>query len=302
MKQVLFLVGIMMMVFLCSCGGPNPGVEMVTVEGGTFMMGTTDGPNAQRPVHGVRLDTFLISKCEVTQGLWFDVMKERPSRYQGKNVTPNTDENKLPVEMVNWYEAVTFCNKLSKKEGFKPVYTINTKTEDSDNQHPLDRVKWVVSADWDANGYRLPTEAEWEYAARGGKYSKGYEFAGGNYADLVNIACYDKNSDAYTFEVGSKKPNELGIYDMTGNVFEWCWDKYDKSYYSASANHNPHGPEAGIYKNRVIRGGGWGTIIDGKVAFRTRSKNVSPGARYDWVGFRLVRNYDAELEHKMAAK
>lgn len=202
------------------------GNEMVFVEGGTFMMGSNDGESYVKPVHKVTLSSFMIGKYEVTQELWVSVMEINPSEFRG---------GRKPVETVNWYDVVEFCNKLSEKEGLQKAYTGS-----KDN----------ITCDFNSNGYRLPTEAEWEYAARGGKKSKGYEYSGSNDIDAVAWYGYFPSGGS-TYDVGAKLPNELGIYDMSGNVSEWCWDWWGP--YTSESQTNPRGATSG--SNRVIRGG-----------------------------------------------
>lgn len=199
----------------------------VKVEGGTFMMGSNDGGSDEQPVHQVSVSSFYIGKYEVTQKEWLEVMGSNPSNFKGDD---------LPVEQVSWYDAVDYCNKRSVKEGFTPCYSGSGTS---------------ISCNWNANGYRLPTEAEWEFAARGGTKSKGYTYSGSN--DIGSVAWYDNNSGRNTHSVGRKSPNELGIYDMSGNVWEWCWDWYGT--YSGTSQNNPTGSTSGSC--RVLRGGSW---------------------------------------------
>lgn len=191
-------------------------------------------------VEGGSLDTFYIGKYPVTQYQWQKITGTNPSYFRGDN---------FPVERVSWYDAVQFCNALSKSEGFDPCYEINGYD-----------VKLITSA----AGYRLPTEAEWEYAARGGALSKKYQYAGSDYLEAVGW--YDGNSEKKTHEVGEKTPNELNLYDMSGNVWEWCWDC--------------------IGSARVYRGGSWGSSAGGcAVSYR---HDFAPGSAYNNLGFRLV--------------
>ena len=231
--------------------------KMIYVEGGTFQMGSTNGGSSEQPIHTVTVSSFFIGKYEVTQKEWQEVMGYNPSYSEGDN---------RPVEKVSWYDAVEFCNKLSEKEGLTPAYTINGNN---------------VSCNWTANGYRLPTEAEWEYAARGGNKSRNYKYSGSDNID--DVAWYDANSDGRSHDVGTIAPNELGIYDMSGNVWEWCWDWYGS--YSSSPSSNPRGPNSG--SSRVDRGGSW-SYYDGscRVAYRNYR---SPGDSLIVLGLRLVR-------------
>ena len=222
----------------------NVEIEMVFVEGGTFMMGCTaeqgnDCHNDERPVHQVTVNSFRIGKYEVTQGQWKAIMGNNPSYFsKGDN---------YPAENVSWEDAQEFIRQLNIKTG---------------------------------RNYRLPTEAEWEYAARGGNKSRGFKYSGSN--SVNDVAWNANNSDDSTHPVGTKLPNELGIYDMSGNVWEWCYDW--SSSYSASAQRNPTGTSSGSY--RVLRGGCWRAVVsDCRVAFRY---DINPTDRYYSLGFRLV--------------
>ncbi len=236
-------------------------LETVYVEGGSFQMGSTDSDanSDESPVHEVTVSSFSIAKTEVTQGHWKTVMgdENNPSKWKGDD---------LPVESVTWYEAVAYCNALSAKEGLEKVYTINGTT---------------VTADFDKNGWRLPTEAEWEYASRGGKESNGYKYSG---SDTVGDVGWNRdNSGLRTHSVGEKVANELGLYDMSGNVWEWCWDWYGD--YSSGSQTDPRGPSSGPF--RLLRGGSW----DGNArVLRSANRDGDlPGSSLDHVGFRPVR-------------
>jgi formylglycine-generating enzyme required for sulfatase activity len=236
------------------------GPEWVRVEGGTFQMGDGfgDGIPDEKPVHSVTLVSFYVSKYEVTQGLYKSVIGNNPSRLTG-------DDN-LPVEMVSWYDAIKFCNALSLRDGFPPCYAI----------HGTD-----VTCNFNVIGYRLPTEAEWEYAARGGSLSQGYKYSGSNTAG--DVSWNGDNSGFLTHPVGTKAPNELGIYDMSGNVFEWCWDWYGK--YESEAQINPLGPSGRLF--RVNRGGSMLFKVQG-VSVASRS-NCDPAERSKILGCRLFK-------------
>ncbi len=231
--------------------------NMIFVEGGSFQMGSADGSDNQKPVHEVRVSSFWIGKYQITQKEWVEVMGSNPAKWKG---------DLLPVESVSWYDAVEYCNKRSIREGLTPCYSGS-----GDN----------ITCNWNANGYRLPTEAEWEYAARGGIKSRGFKYSGSNNID--EVAWYDGNSGWRTHEVGGKKPNELGIYDMSGNVWEWCWD-IDGSYPSG-AQSNPHGATSGTY--RVVRGGSWFNFAYYcTVSYRNYSYATYS---FSYLGFRVCR-------------
>jgi len=231
----------------------------VRVEGGTFQMGGTMY-DEEKPIHTVTVKSFNIGIYEVTKKEWQEIMGNNPSNFMGED---------LPVDNVNWYGAVEYCNKRSIKEGLTPAYR---GSGDS------------TICDWNANGYRLPTEAEWEYAARGGNGSPGnYTYSGSNNADTV--AWYSDNSGKSTKPVGTKTANKLGLYDMSGNVWEWCWDWYGN--YPSGSQTDPRGPGSGT--ERVLRGGSWDDS-----ASLVRSSNRSRFYPSYWLkgsyGFRLVRN------------
>ena len=235
-----------------------PDMDMVYVEGGTFMMGATaeqgnDADGDEKPAHRVSLDSYYIGKYPVTQRLWVAVMGNNPSYFKG---------DKLPVECVSWNKVQDFLKKLNAMTG---------------------------------KSFRLPTEAEWEFAARGGNKSQGYKYSGSNNID--DVAWYEGNSlikkhkwfsnlldSRQAHPVGTKRPNELGIYDMSGNVYEWCQDWYDSKYYENSPQHNPQGAISG--SSRVHRGGSWyGYARNCRVSNRFCN---SPDTHYYNLGFRLV--------------
>ncbi len=258
--------------------------DMVPVEGGVFDMGDTfgDGDDDEKPVHKVTLSSFEIGKTEVTQSQWVSVMGSNPASFRGDS---------LPIGSVNWYDVVEFCNKLSSLSGLSPCYTIDKTRKDPNNTSSSDDVKWLVSCDFSANGYRLPTEAEWEYACRGGKQSAGYKYSGSN--NVHEVAWYSGNSDSKTHPVGQKKANELSIYDMSGNIYEWCWDWYSSDFYSNSPLRNPQGPSSG--SSRVQRGGSWGgsgvswrDFGEGSVRCALRIHYYADGRDISF-GFRLCR-------------
>ncbi|HQO09088.1 MAG TPA: SUMF1/EgtB/PvdO family nonheme iron enzyme [Clostridiales bacterium] len=237
--------------------------EMVFVEGGTFQMGSTSGDQDEKPVHNVTLSDFYIGKTEVTQAQYQAVIGENPCCFKDDN---------LPIVNVSWYDAVNFCNRLSEMEGLDICYSEND---------------FKITCNFKAKGYRLPTEAEWEYAARGGNNSKGYKYSGSNNADDV-ASEYGSNP----YSVAAKQPNEIGIYDMSGNVWEWCFDWY-RSYMNSPSN-NPTGPSSGyniicsgIWDHfvgfcRVLRGGDWKYRCVDRYYY-------PPWRRINRVGFRVAR-------------
>ena len=268
-------------------GPEKPLIEMLSIPGGTFRMGSTreTGLLNEIPAHQVTLHDFLLGQYEVTQGQYFEITGQRPSSCRTNPELRGPEGWKsLPVEMVNWYEALIFCNKLSIKENLKPVYRINNSTHPNDwGEVPTDdtTAAWHVVMVHGANGYRLPTESEWEYAARGGVNTTN-RFAGSNDPDPV--AWFYENSGTMSHQIGQKAPNELDLYDMSGNVMEWCWDW--QGAYTAAAKENPHGPSSGLYK--VIRGGGWSyAIAYCNVAHR---HNNLPYYRGVNLGFRVARS------------
>jgi formylglycine-generating enzyme required for sulfatase activity len=236
--------------------------EMIFVEGGTFIMGCTseqsDCSNSEKPTHSVTLSDFYMGKFTVTQKLWQAVMGTNVQQQRdlaGTNWPLKGEGDDFPMYYINYNECEEFCSKLNRLLA---------------NQLP------------EGYKFRLPTEAQWEYAARGGKKSKDYKFSGSDYID--EVAWYDGNSGSKTHEVGGKDKNELDIYDMSGNVWEWCQDWYGETYYSSSPSSNPKGPSSGSY--RVLRGGGWSSSAQGcRVTYRDGN---APSNRYSSYGFRLV--------------
>ncbi|MBE5039055.1 flavodoxin [Ructibacterium gallinarum] len=249
--------------------------NMLLISGGTFNMGS-DPSEAERvsdeKEHTVSVDSFYLAKTELTQKEYQEIMGSNPSENVGEN---------LPVENITWYDAICFCNALSEKYGLDPVYTIDGQT---------------VSWDKSANGYRLPTEAEWEYACRANTQTP---FSFGDYVYDEDANCYNAygyNNDASgswvngylgkTVDVDSYNANHFGLYNMHGNVAEWVWDWYGE--YDTNAAENPTGPESGSYK--VARGGGWNDFPK-HIRSAYRSAYPADVPLYS-IGMRVARNAD----------
>jgi formylglycine-generating enzyme required for sulfatase activity len=257
---------------------------LVLIQGGAFKNTTSNFYGKH-----VTVSSFYIGRYDVTQKEWVAVMGSNPSKFKGEN---------MPVETVSWYDCVEYCNKRSVKEGLSPYYNIDRDKQDPSNFVDVDTMKWTVTTNPGANGYRLPTEAEWEYAAGGGQASKSYTYSGGN--DVDAVAWYWKNSgDKYLSglwlwpviqqnndrakPLGLKKPNELGLYDMSGNVREWCWDWFGDLPTNVK---DPQGGSSG--SGRVWKGGGW-LGADFCCASSFRAGFAANGLGPDQ-GFRLCRN------------
>jgi formylglycine-generating enzyme required for sulfatase activity len=307
-------------------------IEMVSIPAGTFMMGSPASEpdrGSNETQHTVILSGFSMSKYLVTQAQWKAItgktIEQLEREFNSPFSSPLGDHGRgpnHPVFIVSWYDVIVFCNKLSIKEGLNPVYSIGGKTNPADwgvvpfydmEKHEIigDSAAWdAVVMDKSKNGYRLPTEAEWEYACRGDYPNKATEtntkpFGIGDGTKIVSgMASFDDRSPYdlarggeyedenaernKTTEVGSYTANNYGLYDMHGNVWEWCWDWYGS--YSGGSQTDPTGAVSG--SNRVIRGGSWasnGHYL--RSASRLSYTPYHPGFRYyDTGGFRLVRS------------
>lgn len=285
-------------VLINKCFAEGPIVDMVRVEGGTFQMGDSiyrkelimDGCNIEKyekNVHPVTLNNFYIGKYEVTILEWRQLMDIKPSNLKYFR------EDSRPIYGISWYDAITFCNKLSNWHCLDEYYIIDSTKIDPFNKSTTDTIRWKVDINIEANGYRLPTEAEWEYAARGGINSVETIYAGSDSAD--EVAQFSKVD---LEPVGKKKANELGIYDMSGNIAEWCYDWWDADY-PKSEVINPLGPSVGSH--RVYRGGAWGigssTVLCQmgpesdlrNITVFTRAHHPQENRPFT-IGFRIARN------------
>jgi formylglycine-generating enzyme required for sulfatase activity len=292
------------LVLVCSCGKPGAekpgqagsgaasssatrrevltpsGVEMVFLPGGEFMMGTSQGNADEGPARKVKISSFLMDKFPVTHEMFRKAQLPDPSHWQ--------DNPKGPVERVRWRDAKLYCDERSILEGLKPCY--NEKT-----------MEW--DCDYSANGYRLPTEAEWEYACRAGTDGP-YDFGAAD--KLPQYAWFADNADRRTHPVGQKKPNLWGLHDMYGNVSEWCEDVYGAAYYQTGAAVDPRGPPSpGKDVKRVLRGGSWNASAEMcRATFRQGQRTGDTDACFftDFCGFRCVRRVTAEELRSLEAK
>jgi len=238
------------------------GIEMVKIPGGFFDMGSKSGSPDESPVHRVWVSSFWMDRFEVVQEQFKKYQLPDPSHFKNP---------KHPLEQINWTDATLYCNDRSLAEGLEPCY---------------DEETWECN--FEANGYRLPTEAEWEYASRAGTGTK-FSF-GNDVRKLKTYAWFVENSSGKTHPVGQKKPNPWGLYDMHGNVSEWCNDFYSENYYKDSPEKNPKGPTKG--EERVLRGGAWNSSAGScRSSYRTSDPSIDDTClASDAIGFRCVRN------------
>lgn len=259
--------------------------DMVTVAGGTFEMGCKEGRDGDclenKTLHTVNLSTFQIARTETTvwqYNLYCEASKQ-DNIQRTKESWGLVGDN--PVVNINWYDALGYANWLSGQRGRQAVYTIDKTKKDTNNVSSYDDLKLLITVDSMANGYRLPTEAEWEYAARGGQKSKGYPYSGSGSID--SVAWYNDNAQGRTQSVRQKKANELGVKHMSGNVWEWCWDWYGD--YDSEITQDPKGSDSGSY--RVLRGGSW--LLNAAFARVADRSYDFLGYRNGNSGFRLAR-------------
>lgn len=258
---------------------------LVFVEGSVI---STPIENSEIFVEGrtVVINDFYISDHEVTQYEYFSVMGRNPS-YFSRNPAVNELQENRPVECVSWYDAIVYCNKKSIQEKLKPCYSMNgsVNPEDWGIIPSLFSEEWnKIDCDFSANGYRLPTEVEWEYVARGGEKfigdgSRQYTYSGSDTID--NVAWYEENSNGITHEVKKKDSNQLDIYDMSGNVSEWCWDLF--------SNYSEGSDSVEVFKtSRVSRNGNWGQSAFNNTVYSRGNDN--PAYRSNGLGFRVVQS------------
>ncbi|MBW6516624.1 MAG: chitobiase/beta-hexosaminidase C-terminal domain-containing protein [Candidatus Cloacimonetes bacterium] len=254
--------------------------EMVLIQGGDFNPASS---------YSVTLSPFYIGKYEITQAEYETVMNSNPSFH--------VNNANRPVEQISWFDAIEYCNRLSLQEGLTPVYKFGDHGIDPDNWpsnwKAVDTNHDLVNANWLANGYRLPTEMEWMFAAMGGNNSRGYSYSGSN--NIEEVAWYRENAgaglpggntnpDYGTKQVGLKNPNELGLYDMSGNVYEWVWDRYGE--YPTGYRTNPTGRSSGDFRVRL--GGSWAAYEEA-CSVEVRRRNLPTYSFFSY-GFRVARN------------
>ena len=270
--------------------------DMVYIPAGSFSMGDSfgEGMSGESPVHSVYISGFYMGKTEVTKAQWDEVYNWAVTHGYSFDNAGSGKASSHPVQMVSWYDTVKWCNARSEKDGKTPCYTVGGNVYRAGQSAP--------DCNWSAGGYRLPTEAEWEKAARGGLSGKRFPWgdtithSNANYCSDTSYSydtsstrgfhpLYDTTPAVSTSPVGSFLLNGYGLYDMAGNVWEWCWDCYDSTYYASSPSSDPHGASTGL--DRVQRGGSW---FYSACSCRVNDRcGISPFVGFFCVGFRVVR-------------
>lgn len=265
MSQILLLLISGLFLAILDPGSPvAEGPMMVSVAGGTFFMGdeTDWAEDDERPAHIVTLPDFEIGKYEITRKEFREFCKDT-----GRQPAFPEGGDSLPATGVQWQDAIEFCNWLSRQRHFTPAYRMGS----------------TISHVPGANGFRLPTEAEWEFAARGGTKTEDCLYAGSDFP--AEVGWFTGNSGKEVHPMGSLKPNEIGLYDMTGNVWEWCGDFYDQNYYADSPKNSPQGPKSGLY--HVLRGGNCESLAD---YCRNTNRYYQQEISTAPIGFRVARS------------
>ena len=279
-------------IMITACQSRSLSMNFAYLQAGRFWMGSNTKEKDRRDdesQHAVRITRpFLIAALEVTQDEYDVVMNARPSWFsptgEGRNKVAKFKTGSFPVDSVTWFDAIAFCNRLSQRDGLAPYYSV-AEVRREGKSIVAARVKIVGEL-----GYRLPTETEWEYACRAGTttpYHFGKGRGGGNFQYMSSIG-YGRSSHKLgrPTRVASYKPNAWGLFDMHGNVAEWCWDWYDKSYYAKSPATDPGGPSGGDH--RVLRGGSF-LVKQSSCRSATRFWSV-PGEGTYYIGFRIARH------------
>ena len=242
------------------------GIEMVLVPAGKFLMGDAKGEEDERPPREVEVSAFLMDRTEVTQRRFEEAAGYNPAKRERKDDAG---------DQVRWTEAIDYCDKRSEREGLQPCYDLKTG-----------------ACRFEANGYRLPTEAEWEYACRAGTTTR--FFVGDDPAGLDTYGWFDKNASKDSRPAGAKKPNPWGLYDRAGSLLEWCNDRYAPDAYAGGPARDPTGPTAG--KDRVLRGGCWRMGAEkcrSAARFHDEPSNADSCFGWDSYGFRCVRRVES---------
>lgn len=259
----------------------------VFIPAGSFTMGASlteasglpapEDSTDEIPTHTVEVDALFLQKTEVTKAQWDEVRLWATTQGYSDMPPGAGPAGNQPVNEVNWYDVVKWCNARSEKDGLTPVYLVSEEVFRTGSSAP--------TANWSANGYRLPTEAEWEKAARGGLQGKRFPTGDTISTSQANYRASDAESGLLV-NVASYPPNGYGLHDMAGSVWEWCWDHYRADYYGSSPATNPRGPAAG--NGRCMRGGCWYDELSTRLRCANRGKD-DPTERFDDVGFRIAR-------------